>query len=931
MGKKKFQQPQADSDDELTLDMVREFGGDARDLDLIKSAHSKGQSEETDLSAGIESILKAENPHLLKQSKDVIGALLQRSAAAAKPASTTPDNKKEAKQGKDAKPGKDSKDAAHAVDTTKKTGVTSATTENGKINTTTPATKSADEPKESLHAAATAEELKALQDYILSKGPVSIVGDRNDEKNADFLRALRHFESYAGGSHMMSRSDAAFIQNVMRAGTLSDKIAAMALQVQSDPERNTQLLIRLVLLCHKKGRREAMLAIETLRDLFNNHLLPGDGAADLLYYGDGGSVYQHLLKKCYARYIDALGTWAKDTVIHSRTLATRIAYDLLISKSEQEDRLLALIVNKLGDPERRVASHSSYLLSQLLVQHPAMKEVVVRDVERFLFRSHIQARAQYYAMVFLNQIILTKADSKVASLLIDIYMSLFRAFSGLRIDLDEDKNAAAAADANKHAKKKNKKALKREKEAAESADRAVYSHMLSAILTGVSRAYPFVVNETDPKVREKLHKKLMDHCNHLFRIAHTGSFSSSTQSLSILFHMCEHPLQVSNPDDDEKDGSLYDRYMRALYESLLHDGFRASTHPAVFFNLVYRSLKRDAHVGRLRAFVKRLLAVVMEGCVSNVVCASLYMVSKLVQDQPSLKVAIMMAEERDLHDAKKDYDPFKRQPEYSNADRTSLYELVQLVRDCHPTVHKFADALLKGEELEYKGDPLEDFSLMAFLEKFVLRKPKVHLPRGQSIMQKIVVDNKEGEREDEEVFVQRFYASRGDVAKQRKAVEEDDAEEEEEEMQDEDAGDDDDDIGDADMDEELDMDLGDDEDIDVDDDDAVDIDDDDDDLGLELDADDDDMDTDDDDIPEIDEDEEEVEQPSSKTAKKKGGKVADLSAFADAEEYERMLEDAGRTTKEEQHFNSKSDGRGWNRSADRHGASSSQAKKPRRR
>jgi hypothetical protein len=42
--------------------------------------------------------------------------------------------------------------------------------------------------------------------------------------------------------------------------------------------------------------------------------------------------------------------------------------------------LLSALVNKLGDPSRKLASDAAFLLSQLLLQHPAMKAVVVREV-----------------------------------------------------------------------------------------------------------------------------------------------------------------------------------------------------------------------------------------------------------------------------------------------------------------------------------------------------------------------------------------------------------------------------------------------------------------------------------------------------------------------------------------------------------------------
>ena len=60
------------------------------------------------------------------------------------------------------------------------------------------------------------------------------------------------------------------------------------------------------------------------------------------------------------------------TVVH-RSNASFIplgtAYDLLTSRPEQEEALLSLLVNKLGDPERKVASRSAFLLQKLGMQH----------------------------------------------------------------------------------------------------------------------------------------------------------------------------------------------------------------------------------------------------------------------------------------------------------------------------------------------------------------------------------------------------------------------------------------------------------------------------------------------------------------------------------------------------------------------------------
>ena len=78
----------------------------------------------------------------------------------------------------------------------------------------------------------------------------------------------------------------------------------------------------------------------------------------------------------------------------------------------QEGKLLSGVVNKLGDPSRKVASKAGYLLTSLLQEHPAMKVVVVAEVQRFMFRQGLQERARYYGVVFLNQMVLSHHASQ---------------------------------------------------------------------------------------------------------------------------------------------------------------------------------------------------------------------------------------------------------------------------------------------------------------------------------------------------------------------------------------------------------------------------------------------------------------------------------------------------------------------------------------
>jgi hypothetical protein len=97
----------------------------------------------------------------------------------------------------------------------------------------------------------------------------------------------------------------------------------------------------------------------------------------------------------------------KDTLPFVKSKALSCIFDLLTEKPEQEQNLLALLVNKLGDLDRKIASKACYLLGQVLVKHPNMCFVVVKEVERLVRRVGVSPRARYYAITFLNQIVLT--------------------------------------------------------------------------------------------------------------------------------------------------------------------------------------------------------------------------------------------------------------------------------------------------------------------------------------------------------------------------------------------------------------------------------------------------------------------------------------------------------------------------------------------
>ena len=89
-------------------------------------------------------------------------------------------------------------------------------------------------------------------------------------------------------------------------------------------------------------------------------------------------------------------------VAQFRLKAMHTIVALLKAKPEQEALLLGLLVNKLGDMDKKVAARTVHLLNDLLYSHGAMKPVVVREVENVMMRPNFGLRAQYYAIVFLT-------------------------------------------------------------------------------------------------------------------------------------------------------------------------------------------------------------------------------------------------------------------------------------------------------------------------------------------------------------------------------------------------------------------------------------------------------------------------------------------------------------------------------------------------
>jgi len=191
---------------------------------------------------------------------------------------------------------------------------------------------------------------------------------------------------------------------------------------------------------------------------------------------------------------------------------------------------------------------------------------------------------------------------------------------------------------------------------------------------------------------------LEKHMDTLFRITHSSNFNTSIQALMLIEQLSTSKHIAT------------DRFYRTLYESLLDPRLVTSSKHTLYLNLLFRALKSDVSIKRVKAFAKRMLQIVTLHQ-PPFICGVLYLLSELEVAFPGLKSLLNDPEAHDLEDevfqdvpedgaipateaqtpdmhpdraleteiSSESYAGRKRDPEHSNADKSCLWEAVSLV------------------------------------------------------------------------------------------------------------------------------------------------------------------------------------------------------------------------------------------------------------
>jgi ribosome biogenesis protein MAK21 len=336
-------------------------------------------------------------------------------------------------------------------------------------------------------------------------------------------------DAYAS-KNLSSTSSHRFLSTIMSSGTLSDKISALTLVIQESPVHTIKSFEALLALAKKRSRGQAVTALGAIKDLLGvGTVLPADrrlkffeNQPGLLGTLQGDHIpqwelgntlpghitnghmiswaYEDWLKNAYFEVLTVLEGWCNDEVEFARGRAVTYVYELLREKPEEESNLLRLLVNKLGDPDKKIASRTSYLILQLQTTHPLMKSIIIRAIEsELLLRPGQGSHAKYYAINTLNQTVLSGKEEDIARKLLSLYFDLF--VSILRKPEPQkpawgpviNRKGQIQGGGGARGKRAEEKAKK--EELAKQASVETIEKMTSAVLTGVNRAFPFAKSD----------------------------------------------------------------------------------------------------------------------------------------------------------------------------------------------------------------------------------------------------------------------------------------------------------------------------------------------------------------------------------------------------------------------------------------------------
>ena len=512
--------------------------------------------------------------------------------------------------------------------------------------------------------------------------------------------------------------------DILQKGTYDDKISALLLYIRQSPKMTLKYLEILIRLAENKNKRKNDAIIVGLKDLFleiildNKKYLPfnqkyNNKNKEILKDIDDeeliNSYYDDKIHHLYLRFINLLEESVNtESITNIKKKNLDYLYEMLVKQPESEEKILQDIVNKLGDTSTDISNHTMKLLKQIQEQHMNMSTIIFKYVTTF-YTMNTKNEAKLNSLNYLVQMEIPHGKNK--EFLEESINFFFNLFNQISSDSDTKINNNIINEKNLKTEKNKKKQKKLKKLISEGKNQnTINEKFLSLIVKRINILFKYVKNQQ--KQMEKINEIIHEKISVLFRLSHNKSLKLSIEILKLLFGIIT-----------TQDQNFVDRYYKSLYELISNSSLSSSKYVKEALKLILMSIMFDNNNNRVCSFIKRLLEMSLISEPQYIICV-LIIISQVIRNKNKLWKML----EREQTKNNVFYDPVKRDPQYAQGEYSFLNELYLLQNHYHPSVQRMAKFILENynkEIISYDGDPLMDFSLINFLEKFMLKNPKI--------------------------------------------------------------------------------------------------------------------------------------------------------------------------------------------------------------
>lgn len=467
---------------------------------------------------------------------------------------------------------------------------------------------------------------------------------------------------------MKKGPDSEWINTVLKKGTIADRLAAHTLLIH-ESKNFSSLNVLIDLVDPKKCRRQCIMAMTTLKELFLESLNLSQPNCQIKLEEDKQKVRFY-----YTRFIDQLSLVAFDNLEETRKKAIWVLSELLNKQSENKEYILEKLIDKMGDKVPKLASTAGHLVEKSInSEREETRLKAIKQIQRFLNRPNQSSKARYYAISLLTRIKFIKGSHEMANEMMQTYLSLY-------MTLTKEKN--------------------------------IESRLMSAILVGINRAYPY----------SRLNNDIFEqHLQTLYTLVHRVNFRMAVIAMILIKNIvCKRAELLKIP--------IEDRFYNLIFGQIIRPDLQACSRHQAFAGLLLNTINEDKVLARKEAFIKRILQVAINSRpeLAQILLSTVTKINGFnsilrsnTDDEDDVKPEVVDSSSEDDEDDEEEkeddadsgspkavgwvhrprkssnkFDPLARNPR--SAKPNNLNELYLLRQHCAPEVVKLAQ-LITGE------------------------------------------------------------------------------------------------------------------------------------------------------------------------------------------------------------------------------------------